>query len=190
MPSDQHNNFTFIYQMKFVNLWANNKWGCCSATHKVHLPNGRLRDPDLSYWGYPQCTRDADGFCWCKLNVAPSLTLSFSLTGGTNEEDAINDMMNRALEKANGALSTTRPALGYLIRVKRTLQRGADKKTQDMQGLDIYRLPHGTTIADACDPNNPQNASHYHYVPTGPEYRITITPGDLGITGFWALVCG
>jgi hypothetical protein len=84
--------------------------------------------------------------------------------------------------------------LGYLIKVKFSRKRrleGAIKgsETQDMVGLDIYRLPHGTTIADARDPNNP-NASHWYYVPGGPECLITITPGDLGITGFWALVCG
>ena len=127
------------------------------------------------------------------LGSVPDVVIQFSWQNKYKyEEGAIDDMMNRALEKDHGALSTTCPTLGYLIKVKFSKKRtlpGADKKTQDMEGLDIFRLPHGMTIADACDPNNP-NASLYHYVPTGPEYHITITPGDLGITGFWALVCG
>jgi hypothetical protein len=125
----------------------------------------------------------------------PDVIIQFSWRNTQRyEEDAINDMMNLALVKQRGSKSTTRPTLGYLIKVKfsrkRTLE-GAIKgsATQDMVGLDIYRLPHGTTIADARDPNNPK-ASHWHYVPEGPECLITITPGDLGITGFWALMCG
>ena len=58
-----------------------------------------------------------------------------------------------------------------------------------MAGLDIYRLPHGTTIADARDPNK-SNAQHWYYKPDGPEIYITITPQDLGITGLWAWICG
>ena len=61
--------------------------------------------------------------------------------------------------------------------------------TQDMKGLDIYRLPHGTKISDARDANNP-DAQHWRYVPGGPEVHITIAPQDLGITGLWARICG
>merc|ERR1712176_397083 len=110
------------------------------------------------------------------------------------EEDAINDMMNEGLEFDHGDPSTIRPRLGYLIKVrfskKRTLA-GAIKgsKTRDMEGLDIYRLPHGTTIAHACDPNN-ANAEHWRYVAGGTEVFITIKPENLGITGFWAVLCG
>ena len=69
-------------------------------------------------------------------------------------------MMNRGLETEKGPLSTTRPALGYLIQVlfskKQTLPGAISKgsQTQDMEGLDIYRLPHGTTLADARNPTN------------------------------------
>ena len=58
-----------------------------------------------------------------------------------------------------------------------------------MEGLDIYRLPHGTTIADAHDVNNP-DAEVWQYVPGGPERTIVITPQDLGITGIWAVFRG
>lgn len=62
-------------------------------------------------------------------------------------------------------------------------------KTQDIVGLDIYRLPHGTTIADAHNVKNP-NAEMWHYTPGGPEIFILIAPQDLGITGIMAWLCG
>jgi hypothetical protein len=64
---------------------------------------------------------------------------------------------------------------------------GTTSKTQDVEGLDIYRLSHGTTLADARDGNNP-NASYWRYEHGGPEHFITIAPGDLGI--FRAFFCG
>ena len=125
----------------------------------------------------------------------PDVVIQFSWKNKkTYEEGAIDDMMNKGLEVDGGALSTIRPRLGYLIKVrfskKRTLAGAMkDSKTQDMEGLDIYRLSHGTTIADACDANN-ANAEHWRYFPCGPEVFISITPQDLGITGFWAVLCG
>ena len=125
----------------------------------------------------------------------PDVVIQFSWKNKkTYEEGAIDDMMNRGLEVDGGDPSILRPTLGYLIKVrfskKRTLA-GAIKgsKTQDMEGLDIYRLSHGTTVADALDPNN-HNAEHWRYFPGGPEVLITIKPQDLGITGFWAVLCG
>jgi hypothetical protein len=192
MPSDQHNEFTRSYNTKFA-VWARNRWGASGASHKIHLTNGRSRDPDVSYWGYPRCTKDVEGVLQPVAGSVPDVIIQFSWRNTQRyEEDAINDMMNRARDKQRGSKSTTRPTLGYLIKVKFSKKRRLEingSETQDMVGLDIYRLPHGTTIADARDPNNP-NASLWHYVPEGPECLITITPGDLGITGFWALMCG
>jgi hypothetical protein len=128
-------------------------------------------------------------------SAIPYVVIQFSWKNETEyEEDAIDDMMNRALEEDHGVLSKTRPTLGYLIKVKfssgdHCKGQGKVRKHKICKALNIYRLPHGTTIADARDPNNP-NASHYCYFPGGPEYLITITPGDLGINGVWALVCG
>lgn len=62
MVTDQHNTFTTEYAIEFHDfcntMWG--KWGCCSGTHKIHLPPGGThlsRDPDLSYWGYPRCSK-------------------------------------------------------------------------------------------------------------------------------------
>ena len=110
------------------------------------------------------------------------------------EETALNDMMNLGLENEKGILSANRPRLGYLTKVrfskKRTLQGATKgKKTQDMEGLDIYRLPHGTTLADARNSNN-SNAEFLQYTPNGEEVVIVIKPADLGISGPLAVLCG
>jgi hypothetical protein len=103
------------------------------------------------------------------------------------EEQALDDIMT----KEGGSLSMTRPRVGYLIKVKFSKKRtlAGDKKTQDMEGLDIYRLSHGTTVADARDPTN-SSVELMHYTPGGPEIFIVIKAKDLGITGLFALLCG
>lgn len=195
MPSDQHNEFTTQYVNEFIdwrmNFWG--KWGTCSGTHKIHLSNGNSRDPDLSFWGYPRCNANCT-----KPIVAgsiPDVVIQFSWKNKMwYEENALDDMMTKGLEREEGSLSATRPNVGYLIKVrfskKRTLA-GATKggKTQDMTGLDIYRLANGTTLADARDPNN-DHATFMQYTPGGQDYLIIIKPEDIGITGFAALLCG
>lgn len=191
MPSDQHNEFTTKYVVNFTKAKGN--WGLCSATHKIHFPDGKSRDPDLSFWGYPRCNPSLEEPE--NPGSIPDVVIQFSWQNKQwYEEDAINDMMNRGLDEDHGSPSTTRPVLGYLIKVrfskKRTLA-GAIKgsKTQDMEGLEIYKLSHGTTVADALDPSNP-NAEHWQYTRGGPEVHITIAPRHLGITGLWAWFCG
>jgi hypothetical protein len=193
-PSDQHNFITSVYAFKFSFRWG--RWGFCSGTHKIHLPQGKSRDPDLSYWGYPRCIKRDNGTLQPNdTGSIPDVIIQFSWQNRKQYEvDAINDMMNRGLESDHGAPSATRPTLGYLVKVrfskKRTLA-GAIKgsKTQDIEGLDIYRLPHGTTIADAQNVNN-TDAELWHYTPGGPEIIIVIAPQDLGITGTMAWLCG
>jgi hypothetical protein len=193
MPSDQHNSFTFRYVNDFAIIWR--KWGCASGTHKIHLPNGRSRDPDLSYWGYPRCSRNRAGN-WepTVRDSVPDVVIQFSWKNKQSyEDDKIDDTMNLSLEVDGGAQSTIRPAVGYLIKAKLSKKRklaGAIKgsETQDLIGLDIYRLPHGTTIMDAKNATN--GAEKWTYWPGSQDRNIIITPSDLGITGFWALVCG
>lgn len=195
MPSHQHNKFTTKYVTNFQ-YWTNGrwgKWGCCSGTHKIDLSNGKTRDPDLSYWGYSRC----DPTCQEPLveDSIPDVVIQFSWQNKMwYEEKALDDMMTLGLEKEGGALSTARPIMGYLIKVrfskKRTLNGAIKgKKTQDMEGLDIYRLSHGTTLADARNPTN-QNAELLKYTPNGQEVMIVIRPVDLDITGVSAMLCG
>ena len=58
-----------------------------------------------------------------------------------------------------------------------------------MVGLDIYRLSHGTKLADARDPIN-NDAEFMQYAPGGQEILIVTKPEALGITGFSSLLCG
>jgi hypothetical protein len=77
-----------------------------------------------------------------------------------------------------------------LIKVRFSRKRKFEgSEIQDIEGLDIYRLPHGTTIADAHNVNN-TDAELWHYTPGGPERFIVIAPQDLGITGIMAWWCG
>lgn len=199
MPSDQHNTFTTQYAIHFVDFCKSGttgRWGCCSGTHKIHLPHGKSRHPDLSYWGYPRCSANDDGPLFpANRGSIPDVIIQFSWKNTRGyEEDAIDDMMNNGLEKDHGPLSMTHPRVGYLIKVKFSKKRtlaGAIKgsRTQDLAGLRIFRLKHGTTINDAESGSSP-DAEAWDYFPGGPERFIVISPQDLGISGMWALLFG
>ena len=101
VPSDQHNVFTRKYDKHFEKKWAKDRWGTSSATHKIHLTNGRSRDPDLSFWGYPRCIRNGDKNLEPAVKGSvPDVIFQFSWQNKAQyEEDAINDIMKRSLEK-------------------------------------------------------------------------------------------
>ena len=69
---------------------------------------------------------------------------------------------------------------------ERTL--GGGIKTYDLEGVHVYRQPHGTTMADAEASRN--GAESWYYCPTDPQFSrevvVTITAGDIGITGLEA----
>jgi hypothetical protein len=203
MPSEQHNDFTLKYTNDF-NRWSQYRWGCCSSTYKIRLVDGRSsRDPDLSYWGYSRCEKNCERPA--EPGLIPDVIIQFSWKNTkTYEENAINDMMNFGIERPKDLVaSATRPNLGYLIKVRFSKKRKLEtvvattdavtgittetiktKDTQDITGLDIYRLAHGTSIANGT-------AVHERYLPGGPEVWIVISAQDLGITDwFWAKVCG
>jgi hypothetical protein len=139
--------------------------------------------------------------------LIPDVVIQFSWKNSkTYEESAvIDDMMNIGMERPNDlvASATTRPTLGYLIKVRFSKKRKLEavlattdaitgittetintKDTPDMNGLDIYRLAHGTSVAAGT-------AVHERYLPGGPEVWIVISAQDLGISDwFWAKVCG
>lgn len=202
-PSDQHNTFTTEYVINNID-WCKSsisgRWGCSSGTHKFHLSNAKSRRPDISFWGYPRCSKKPGTGILTPTNLGkgpiPDVVIQFSWKNKKSyKEDAIDDMMNLGLEHDHGAPSTVRPRLGYLIKVRFSRKQKLPASVKDSEtktryiGLDIFRLTHGTTIRDAQVANNP-NANHWRYVPGGTEIFITFSPQDLGITGFWALLCG
>jgi hypothetical protein len=184
MPSEQHNDFTSFY----VGDWflRTGGLGWCSGTHKVHLSNGRSRDPDISYWGYNRCDKHptTGNPCFYKNDTSPipDVVIQFSWRNSFGyERDAIEDMLSKGLEYEGGPLSTDRPRLGYLIKMRFSKKRKiAGLNTQDVAGLDIYRLPYGTTVEQALDLNN-SCAEHWSYEPGDPEVLISIRREDLGI---------
>ncbi|CAB9499236.1 expressed unknown protein [Seminavis robusta] len=170
VPSDQHNVFTSWYAFDFAS--SRGKWGFSSASHNIHLANGESRDPDLSYWGYPRCILFKEKRKPVIADIVPDTVIQFSWKNKKKYEvEAINDVMTQSLETDCGAPSTIFARVGYLIKVqfskKRTLLgaiMGKDSKTQDIVGLDIYRLPHGTTTMDAENKTNGAEKWTYFHV--------------------------
>jgi hypothetical protein len=184
-PSDQRNSLTTHYVAHY-NAFVDRRGelGLCSGTHKVHLSNGKSRDPDISYWGSPLCREDPEDGIACLIDggALPDVVVKFSWdTSFDYDKLAIEDMLSKGLEYEGGPLSVDRPRLGYLIKVrfydKRTI---AGKDTKDVIGLDIFRLPHGTTLDQALDEDDP-SAEYSYYEPGAAELLISIGREDLGI---------
>ena len=166
IPADQHNSFTSKHVFKFAFLHG--KWRFVSGTHNVHLSTNSRRESDVSFFGYGRCIRDEEGVLEPKdKGAVPDVVIKFSWKNKSGyEENAMDDMMNLSLENGRGTLSRDRPRVGYLIKVRFLKKRalpGSIKgtKTQDLEGLDIFRLPHGTTISDAINGSN--EASKWHH---------------------------
>jgi hypothetical protein len=96
------------------------------------------------------------------------------------EVKAINDMMNRSAGDGNAV------RIGYLIKMDFTVN---GKNNPPTAGLDIYKVPRGTTVANAIA--NANGAQHIVYTPgQAQDVPIVITASDLGVTGFWAYFLG
>ena len=146
-----------------------------TGTHNVHLSETkgfRHREPDVSFFGAPRCVEDEDGdLVPYDDGAVPDVVIQFSWRNKRGyEEDAIDEMINDAVEIERGPKSMTCLRVGYLIKVcfkkKPTLQNALKgNNTHDMGGLDLYRLPHSTTMDDAINRNG--GASKVTYVPGG-----------------------
>ena len=79
-------------------------------------------EPDLSYWDSPRCDPSLEE---PKIaDLIPDVVIQFSWKNPKGyEEDAINDMMNEGLESDHGSPPTSRPDLGYLIKVRFSKKR-------------------------------------------------------------------
>ena len=132
MPSVQHNEFTAYYCRDFTLNWAKDRWGLSSATHKVFLSNGRSRDPDLSFWGFPRCIRDKKkNLSLAVEGSVPDVIIQFCWKNAQAYEDnAIDDMMNLSLEKHRGDVPHARPSLGYLIKVQFSKRESCQGETR------------------------------------------------------------
>lgn len=190
MPTDQHNDFTSSVCFKFAKRHGD--YGYVTGTHNVHLSVAKeykRKEPDVSFFGAPRCVPDEDGdLVPYNKGAVPDVVLQFSWRNARGyQEDAIDDMMSYAVETERGPATLTHPRVGYLIKVrfkrKRTLPNALKgNKTQDIGGLDVYRLPRGTTVDDAINGNN--GASKFTYTPDDSDQNqtIDINPQDLGFT--------
>jgi hypothetical protein len=175
MPSKQHNTLTRDCVDEFQ---SSHSWGKCYESHKIYLSNGRTRDPDVSFWGLHRCFRNRSG----KLKLLddsaiPDVIIQFSWRNTFKyEEKAIDDMMNCGLEHEDGPPSTSFPRLGYLIKA---VFGPMEDDRQDVIGVEVYRLPHGTTIAQALDRTDAA-AQYWMWTPGDAEMQITVTPEDVG----------
>jgi hypothetical protein len=176
-PGDEHNTVTSWITGQFT-LWSKRRWGYASATNKVRLNNQKSVDPDISFWGYTKC-RWEYGFFHVKLgDMTPDVCIQFCWKNSwAYEENAMNDLMNRAVATPNPDVR-----VGYLIKM-----RFENGQTKPPTGLDVYKVPRGTTVADALENRN--GAQHMTYTPGTGDLSIEITASDLGITGFGGFFC-
>jgi hypothetical protein len=197
MPKEQHNYFITSYLEDLIHSHYN--WALVSGTHLVHLAGGSekpRRMPDINIWSYKRLEIAPSGRRTTRNDCRmPDVVIQFSWKNKTPyEQGAIDDIMNYGLDREGGAPSQF-PRLGYLIKVllskKRTLPSG--NPTQDLQGIQIYRQPKGTTLEDAL--SNQKGAHYWIYKPNDAIYsrqvEITVTAEDLGIVGLeaWYFRC-
>jgi hypothetical protein len=183
--SEQHCHFKDYYTCDFREL--RRKWGYCSGILRVHLSNGCSRYPSISYWGYPRCDKHPTSGLPCfHLSRIPIPDVVIQFCWGnvlSYEKQSIEDILSKCLEYEGGPVSTDLPRLGYLIKI-RLKRKMVGQGTKEVIGLDVYRLPHGTTVKQALDPTDP-SAEHWRYEPGGPKVLISIGPEDLGIPPTW-----
>lgn len=118
--------------------------------------------------------------------VHPDVVFQFSWGNSKGyEEKALNDMMNRASVHPFQPFNEA-PRLGFLLKVRKKSKPNR-RGRKIISGIDLYRVPRGSTVADA--EANRNGASHIVYSREGPDVSVDITARDLGIEGFWAWVC-
>lgn len=146
----------------------------------MKLNNSKTCLPDISFWGYPRCEW-FNGILFADLGkVEPDVVIQFSWKNDWDYEvKALNDMMNRSTGDGNAV------RIGYLIKMDLTV----NGKKSPPTGLDIYKVPRGSTVADVIA--NADVAQHISYTPgQAQDALIVITASDLGVTGFWAFFLG
>ena len=118
--------------------------------------------------------------------VNPDVVFQFSWGNSFGyEKNAINDMMNRALVMPHQP-NNEAPKLGFLVKVRTGSKRRSNGRKK-LQRIDVFRIPRGTTVADAeANRNGARKAS---YEPGQEDVVMEITAKDLGIEGFWSMFC-
>ena len=202
-----HDKITDSFAREFNEHWGKNRWGAASESTNVFiqpLPGRKptRRKPDIAFWGYGKCVLNENGTMFPKdLDSPPKLTNStseqtervnpdvvFQFSWGNSfgyEKNAINDMMNRALVMPQQP-NNEAPKLGFLVKVRTGSKRCSNGRRKLLR-IDVFRIPCGTTVADAEASRN--GSSKASYVPGQKDVVVEVSAKDLGIEGFWATFC-
>ncbi|KAG7369636.1 hypothetical protein IV203_027382 [Nitzschia inconspicua] len=202
MTTGAHNLVTNRYVKKFERIWGGQATAVDGTTNVFIQPAapGRkiyARQPDIAFWGPDKIvTIMEDGVAITEPKnlavplkrhksrdqverVNPDVVFLFSWTKADKyEEEAINDMMNRAVVTPTTNPNNSAPRLGYLLKVRLSSKRLEDDRKKLLR-MDIYRIPRGATVQDAIARQN--GATKQTYTPGGNDVVMTITAQDLGI---------
>ena len=205
ITSGAHDAVTSYYAGLFNDdykpLWGVAVAGSTNVFMQPTSAGGRLRrKPDIAFFGPDKCHRPQRTVVPRKLveaplifqktreqteNVNPDVVVQISWGNSEpydDEFEAINDLMNHALVTYphHAQPNNDAPALGFLIKIRvYSRNKRTQNKRKIIRQIDIYRLPRGTTAADAQANRN--GASYSKYVPGGPDVAMEITAADLGV---------
>ena len=167
-------------------------------------PSKQLRrQPDIAFWGPAKCVvrrvLRAGGAFQPKYLVEPPQIFGEStgehletvnpdvvvqISWGNSEPyecDAINDLMNNVkVDYPSPQPDNQAPRLGFLIKIHIFKGKRTRCGRKIIKQIDVYRLPQGTTVADA--EANRNGASLNIYEPGGADVKMYITAADLGVT--------
>mmetsp|Transcript_14316 Transcript_14316/g.39819 ORF Transcript_14316/g.39819 Transcript_14316/m.39819 type:complete len:295 (+) Transcript_14316:100-984(+) len=194
MPGKRHNRGT-KHLGKQLDGWNKGwskgwlgSWGEVSNDNVMQVPgftpSGRhkQREPDVAFWAYPRCEKidgtyvamdRPDG---ANFDVDPDVVFQFS-DGNTfaKEEEAMNLIMIGGIGAGNEG-----PRVGFLLKLREV--------AGNTMGIDIYKVPHGRTVADAM--NQANGATHIVYTHgQAADVIIETTPEEMGIDGIWTHLC-
>ena len=197
-----HDLVTNMYVKKFEKIWDGQATAVDGSTNVFIQPaaHGRkiyARKPDIAFWGPDKIVTITEDGVQITLpknlavplkrhksrdqvaRVNPDVVFQFSWTNAdAYEEEAINDMMNRAVVTPTTDPNNSAPRLGYLLKVRLSSKRLGDDRKKLLR-MDIYRIPRGATVQDAIAGQN--GATKQTYTPEGNDVVMTFTAQDLGI---------
>jgi hypothetical protein len=196
ITSGAHDEITSYYAGLFNDDYKPT-WGVASTTNVFMQPGATQtrRKPDIAFWGPAKCHRPRRTLKPKNLvkppkiftktreqveRVNPDVVVKISWGNAEPYEfDAINELMNHALVTYPHAQPNNQaPSLGVLIKIRVSNKRDRDDR-KIIRRVDVYRLPHGTTVTDAIA--NQNGASYNAYVPGGTDVVVQITAADLRV---------
>lgn len=197
-----HDKVTNRYVKKFEKIWEGQATAVDGTTNVFIQPAAKdrkiyARKPDIAFWGPDKIvTIMEDGVAITEPKdlaeplkrhksrnqverVNPDVVFQFSWTNAdAYEEEAINDMMNRAVVTPTTNPNNSAPRVGYLLKVRLSSKGLADDRKK-LSRMDVYRIPRGATVQDAIAEQS--GATKQTYTPEGNDVVMTITAQDLGI---------